>query len=423
MSRHRIRPAILVGAVFALGPTVAAGARENSDTLRVADAIAEALSANPRLASARHRADAAAQRAAPAGALPEPMLMVGLMNRPIDFGSPEPMTMNSVQLSQRFPWPGRLGDARRAQDELALSAALEADETAATVVARVTASYYRIAYLDRAIRIMGDTRALLGDLLDVAEARYEVGTGLQQDLLQAQVAVARMDADIRMMRENRTAAAARFNALLGRAATGEVGTLALPEPGSMPDQIDELMATAAARRPALSGAHARVESARAMRDVRERAHLPDFNVTLGYAQRPSLDDFVTLMVGVSLPLRQGSIQAPQRREAAALLSAEEAMVTELYNETYAALVEERARATRAAELHELYRTRVIPQSRAAVEAGLSAYRVGSLDFMSVLDSQMTVNRYEIESVRLAAEHQEALAGIGALTGISVGGDR
>ena len=96
---------------------------------------------------------------------------------------------------------------------------------------------------------------------------------------------------------------------------------------------------------------------------------------------------------------------------------------ELYNETYARLVELRAQAIRSADLSELYRTSVLPQSQAAVEAGLSAYRVGSLEFMSVLESQMTVNRFEIERVRLAAEHQEALAGIDALTGNTPGGDR
>jgi hypothetical protein len=53
---------------------------------------------------------------------------------------------------------------------------------------------------------------------------------------------------------------------------------------------------------------------------------------------------------------------------------------------------------------------------------LSAYRVGSADYMTLVESEMTVNRYETELVRLAAAWQRATAAIEALTGAD-GGDR
>ena len=87
-----------------------------SDTLRLSDALQAALATNPMLQAAQLSAVAAAERVGPAGALPDPQLQFGLMNRMVsEFGSTmDPMTMNQVQLMQMLPWPGKLGNARRA---------------------------------------------------------------------------------------------------------------------------------------------------------------------------------------------------------------------------------------------------------------------------------------------------------------------
>lgn len=104
-------------------------------------------------------------------------------------------------------------------------------------------------------------------------------------------------------------------------------------------------------------------------------------------------------------------------------ASEEAMELDLYNETFARLAELRADAERARNLSHLYATAVLPQARAAVDAALSAYRVGSVDYMTLVESEMTVNRYEVESVRLAAQFRQAIAEIEALVSTDLGGTR
>ncbi len=64
---------------------------------------------------------------------------------------------------------------------------------------------------------------------------------------------------------------------------------------------------------------------------------------------------------------------------------------------------------------------MLPQARAAVESALSAYRVGRVDYMTLVANEMTVNRYEIETVRLAADYHRALAELEALVGTELGG--
>ncbi|MFQ5890770.1 MAG: TolC family protein [Gemmatimonadota bacterium] len=400
-------------------------AQQAADTLTLEDAVALAREANPLLQAVRLRADAAIERIPQAGALPDPQLSFGFLNRPVvDLGrTDQSMTMNSVQLTQRFPWPGKLGFAEERARYLAQAAELEAEESGVSLVAGVKSVYYGLAYVDRALGILEDTRQLLREFLDVSSTMYSVGTGLQQDVLQAQVSVAQMTEEITVMEQDRLAMAARLNALLGRQATAPVGALELPVPAGDLPPVDSLMALAARRRPALRAARARAQAAEAGYKAARRALYPDLTVTLGYGQRPQFDDFLTLMLGVSIPVWAGSRQLPLRRQMSATLSMEEAREIDLYNETYARITELRAEAERARNLTQLYATSVLPQARAAVESALSAYRVGRVDFMTLVQNEMTVNRYEIDRVRLAADYQRALAQVEALVGADPGGVR
>ena len=398
---------------------------EPVDTLRLDAALEMAREVNPMLQAARLRADMAAARISQAGALPDPQLSLGLMNRPAgDFGrTDQPMTMNNVQLTQRFPWPGKLGFAEDRAEHLAEAEALDAQDLERRLLARVKSLYYRLAYMDRALGVMDDTRNLLRDFLQVSSARYAVGSGLQQDVLQAQVAVAQMTEDITVMAEDRVAMAARLNALLGREATEPVAALQLPPPAAALPPAPQLMEMAVERRPGLQAARRRVQAAEAGYRAARRALYPDITVSLGYGQRPQFDDFVTLMFGISIPIWAGSKQLPMRQEMKAMQSMEEARELDVYNETYAELTELRAQAERARNLAGLYGTSVLPQARSAVESSLSAYQVGEVDYMTLVSNEMTVNRYQIENLRLTAEYHQAVAQVEALVGGALGGER
>jgi outer membrane protein TolC len=411
----------LAWTAFAWAPATTA---QQADTLRLDAAVAAARAANPMLAAARLRADAAVERVPQAGALPDPRLSFGLMNRPLrGFGTEEEMTMNAVELSQMLPWPGKLGFGKSKERHLATALALDADDADRMLASRVVGVYADVAALDRVTAVMQRTRELLRAFFDVAQAMYAVGSVPQQDVLQAQVAIGRMTEDILVMRQERVAMAARLNALLGREATAPVGPLELPPPGPALPSADSLMALATARRPALAAARERVLAAQAGVRQARRELYPDVMLGLSYGQRPRFGDMASLMVGVTVPLWAGSRQLPMRREMEAMGAMEDAMARDMANETYAMVVESAAVAERARNLTDLYATAILPQARAGVEAALSAYRVGRADYMTLINAQMTVNQYESELFRLAAAYTRARAEVEALTQAAVGGDR
>jgi len=381
-----------------------------------------ALEANPMLKAARYSATAVGERIGPAGALPDPQLQFGLMNRMAsEFGSTmDPMTMNQVQLMQMLPWPGKLGNAKRAARHTAAAAGAEADEQERMLAAQVRMAYYEVAYADRALAVMRRTQGLLRDFLDVSTTMYAVGSAVQQDVLRAQVEVARMSEEITRMGQERVAMAARLNALLGRAATEPVAALELlePEAGDLP-AVDSLLAWALDGRPALVAGAERVAAAEAALSAARRELFPDFSIGVAYQQRPQFPTMVSLMVGINVPVFAGSKQLPMRRQMAAMRDMSAAELLNLRNETVARIVEIRARAEQDRNLARLYRGSILPQARAAVQAALSSYRVGRVTFMTLVDNQMTVNRYEIETYRLLADYHQAVGELEALVGREV----
>jgi outer membrane protein TolC len=68
-----------------------------------------------------------------------------------------------------------------------------------------------------------------------------------------------------------------------------------------------------------------------------------------------------------------------------------------------------AELERSRRLIALYQGEVLPQGEANVESAFSSYRVGSVDFMTLVDAQMTVNEYEQEYYALLAGYGAGIA--------------
>ena len=217
--------------------------------------------------------------------------------------------------------------------------------------------------------------------------------------------------------------AARLNALLGREAPMPVAAVELPEPpaGDLPP-LDTLVGWGLDRRPALVADSQRVAAADAAYAAARRELYPDFSFGFAYQQRPQFPAMMSLMLGVNVPLFAGSRQLPLRREAAAMREMSRADLATRRAETVARIIETRARAEQDRNLATLYRGSILPQARAAVQSALSSYRVGRVTFMTLVDNQTTVNRYETETLRLVADYHQAVGELEALIGRRLAGE-
>jgi outer membrane protein TolC len=161
-----------------------------------------------------------------------------------------------------------------------------------------------------------------------------------------------------------------------------------------------------------------VELAQTRLKLAKREIWPDLTVGVQYGQRRGAADAAgetgtermgSLMFGFTLPVFARQRQLKMREEARAMEAMAAADLTSMRVTVDARVTELVADLDRARTLVELYRSQVLPQARATVESALSSYRVGRVDFMTLVDAQMTRNQYEQELAALLAEYGAGIA--------------
>lgn len=391
------------------------------ETITLDDVLALARERNPRLQAARSRAEAFAARQSWAGVLPDPSLELGIMNFSVPgFDTDMPNSMApAIGVSQKIPFPGKLGlDSRIAQRATDMAVA-DREETWWRVRARASAAFYQLYAVDRRLEVMRRTKQLLEDFRAAAQAMYGAGEGRQTDVLQANVELARMDADIASMEAMRRVIEAKLNAVLDRPAATPIPTPELPTLPAGTPGADALLAWADAEQPALERERAGVARAEAAVARAKRDIWPDLMLGAQYGQRSlggETQRMGSVMLGFSLPVFAGSRQLEYREEARAMERMARAELAEMRAEVDAEIGEHLAEMERQRTLIRLFRDEVLPQARTAVESAFSSYRVGAVDFMTLVDAQMTVNRYEGELHALLADYGTHVAELEAATG-------
>jgi outer membrane protein TolC len=405
----------LVGMAFLVSTFPFTGLEgQEPQTLSLQEVFRLARERSPRIRAATEMVEVARAREPGAGLLPDPTLRVGVMNLALpELSATMPASMApTVQAMQRFPIPGKLS----LREEMARQAT-EMDRAASQEVwwevrTGAATAFYQIYQVDRQIEVMEETLGFLEDFETVARAMYAAGTGRQADVLRANVDVARIEADIERMRAMRIGAASRLNSILDRPSETPVPGPALPPLASTVPDRATLGEWALESRPALSKVRAELARASTRRALAEKEIWPDFTVGLQYGLGRMAGDYRSMggaSVGFSIPLYAGRRQHKVRDEAAAAERAVRAELDQALALLDARIVETLANLDQARTLIRLYREEILPQARATVESSFSSYRVGAVDFTTLVDAQMAVNRFEGEFFALLAAYGNGLA--------------
>jgi len=382
-----------------------------SDTL-LARLITEAITANPSLIASRAMARAAAARVRPAGALPDPMLTAGVMNLTLPrFGFRESdFTEVDVELAQEFPWPGMLGARTEAASAEARARVAGAAARRRDVVVRTAELYHQLRYVVTARATLARQRRLLSAGVDIAMARYATTTVPQSDPLQARVALARLDTEEAELAAQEIELRAQLKALRNVEGLDSL-TIEPIRPELVPSDV-HLSSPAATDEPAddlpehprLTARRAEIEAAERTVRVEQLGGRPDFTVMTRYGARPLGADFFSAFVGIRIPLYAGRNQLRLADAARADADAARAALAEeqasLAEDIRTALARIQAGAARLRLLSD----QVVPAAQATVDASLRVYRVGKIEFLTVLAAEDALYRAELDAARVAAEY-------------------
>ena len=419
--------AALIHPAWAAEPTVythATSEQTGPESTPLAALIDEATRSNPEIRAARLEREAAQQRIAPAGALTDPTLEVGVLNLPVNtfnFRQDE-MTMKMIGLGQRLPYPGK----RKLREELAEQEAEATghryQETVNRVVRNVRVAYFNLALNGTATRLTRRNRDALAQLFEIAQAKYAIGQGNQADALKAQLQLSRMADDLIRLARERREIEGELNAALGR---HPGATKIIPEPLELTfpagpataAQMQELTA-----QPQLLALQNRITRSQKTLDLAAKEYFPDLDLKLAYGQRDRAQDgmyrsdMIIFTVGINLPVWRSTKLAPMVAEAEAMRGQALELYQAQQNEILMQIHHQSAAADQNLESARLYESTIVPQAKLAVESSVAAYRVNRLDYLSVLDSQMQVFNVELAYAAAIAGYNKALAELDLLTG-------
>ncbi len=182
--------------------------------------VDEALRSNREILAAQKKYEAARQRPAEAGSLPDPTVSLGYTSNggpwPVAGIGREPTSNAGISISQEMPFPGK----RKLRTEIATKEA-DADfqqylAVRLSVISRLKQAWHQLHHANVSIAFVKRYQDLLQNMLKISEARYSVGRAAQQDIFKAQTQFSIFATQLLRYEQDRDSDIIEINALLNR---------------------------------------------------------------------------------------------------------------------------------------------------------------------------------------------------------------
>jgi outer membrane protein TolC len=405
---------------------ISGGSHADEPIMTPERAVAIALAGNPGLAQIKARAEAMAAVPSQEGSLPDPAVSFGALWLPTASGlslDRDDFTMLEVGISQAIPFPGKLTLKQRAAAFEAEAAANTVEEARLRLARDVHIRWWQLMSLHRSLLIIADTERLLQQLVEIADTKYRVGEGLQQDVLSARLELANLSQlRARHIGQHR-AEIARLNALLNRPADNPI---------RLPDTVDthlpdiraekDFQEQAEQSRPLLTERKNAIDAAQSRLELAKKDYYPDFTLGTAYSIRQntptgqSRSDFASFTLSMNLPIYADRKQAKAVDQRQSEWLKERYALDEAQREIQSEISASLALYQGNREQFELFEKSVLPLAQQNVAAALSAYRVGKAGFPDVIRAKNGWFAYQMQYWQTLAEARQALAQLAAAVG-------
>jgi cobalt-zinc-cadmium efflux system outer membrane protein len=393
------------------------------DTLQ--NIVNTAIEVSPKIKMLEMKKLAASNKIEQNSNLPDPTLTLGLVNMPVNSFSftQEPMTGKIIGLSQAFPFPGKLSeqaDVNKKDVDIVEQEILDAKNE---IRKNVIQNYNELLFIRKSIEISESSKQLLNNIADVVRAKYSVSAASQQNLLKVELEITNLSEKIENLKSIENSKLAVLNSYLLRPAVSEINTGQFPGIKYHQFTIDELVDTSIKYRPFLEGIKEAEEKESLKKSLAEYDYYPNFNLSLQYSFRDKiektntpLDDFFSVILGVSLPLNYGKKISSKVEETESM--------QQLYNEQYQMSLQmlRSSFGESVAKLNSLEKRIKLVSEGSLIQASenmkttLTSYQVGQVDFINVIDAQNSLLKVENDLYRLKTDYLNEIANLEFLTG-------
>ena len=364
--------------------------------LSLDDLLAEVRTTNPTLKASRLESEALALRSRQVSVLPNPT--VRFAYQPYSLLTARGLQRSQWSVEQAFPKQGELGLKERVADLSATIKHFEAETYEADLLLHVKHWYYELYRIQQQESRILAFKVRLRNFEEAAATRYEVGAGLQQAILKAQLernGLSRRHFELSVQRRTAAEALAR---LLDRPTSRDF--LATIEVEALPQtQLDvaALLELALSERPEYDALDAAASRADAEIALAQKQFRPDFGLSLTYFDVARTDELPTATgrnaVGIGavvrVPLQRDRLRA-QVEEARVRRSQVNARLEALETSFATQIADLVHQLQEEARQLALFEEGLIPQSETALQSTLNSYASGSTDYLDLLDSERTL---------------------------------
>ncbi|HAJ57066.1 MAG TPA: hypothetical protein DCL35_04775 [Candidatus Omnitrophica bacterium] len=357
---------------------------------------------NPQIAAAKERYEASKARIPQASALDDPRVDFkydNMIPRMANMDAEDPGVMRTFGISQEVPFPTKL--LLRAQIAAKESQIVYAQfkEKENEIVSRVKGLFSELAWIYKAIDIVRENKILLEQLEKAASARFSLNKVSQQDVLKAQLEIAKMDNELIMLEQKRQVSQAKLNILLNNDPSEELGRPYIREDAAFSISLQQLNSAAKKYRRELEAFRLAVDRGRKTLSLAKQGYLPDFMFRYERMERSSALKEWAGMVGITIPLWFWQKQNFNVKEMKHELKTMEAMYRDKENEVLLEVKDFYAQLEAMGKLAELFRTAYLPQADQSLKAALSGYESAQTDFLNVLDSVRMLLDFKLDYYR------------------------
>ena len=387
--------------------------------------INQALEVSPKIKMLEMKKLAATNRIEQNSNLPDPMLTLGIVNLPINSFSftQEPMTGAIVGLRQDLPFPGKLSEQADVNSKDVDIVEQEILDSRNEIRKNVIRTYNEIIFFRNAIDIAESSKDLLNNIAEVVRTKYSVSTASQQNLLKVELERTNLTEKIEDLKSKEKSQLSILNALLLRPAGSQIITEKFPDINYNKITVDALVDSAEKYRPFLTGIKEAKQKEMLKKSLADYDYYPNFNLSVAYTFRDEiaatntpLNDFLSFVVGISLPLNYGgkvSSKVEETETMQKLYDEQYNMSLQILQSSFGSSI---AKINSLKERIKLIEEGSLIQANENLKTTLTSYQVGQVDFLNVIDAQNSLLKIENDLYRLKADYLNEIAELEFLTG-------
>ena len=396
-----------------------AGSKAQRARISLGEVTSIVLANNPAIQQALRKWGAAKARVTQDGAWDD--LRVSGSSRVARFVdvAPNAFTDQIVSVEQIIPLTGKNLLRARVAAADAVASFEQARREQLDVLAKTRASYFRLASAHAQLELNRKNLTSLRQIAEVGRSRYEVGKANAAEPLAGEVEASKLLESEQDVLRNISAEQSQLNVLMNRDAFAPLGQPEETKIRSTVPSMEQARALALANRPEIKIAQAKIDMEKSRLDLSHRNWIPDPAIKVE-AQRynDSRQAASELDAGVSftVPWINPSKYSAAVREAKENLAAAEDALDQTNAESLG-LLRNALKTVHTAKHHvELFKDKLVPQARQALEANQFAYETGTASFLEWITAQRNLRDLEAMGQQHVADYYAALAELEAVVG-------